>query len=517
MNKTAIWSVLLFVGMAALCEEVPDEKKDYFSLEEALKNPERVYRLELKDKGLTEVPPEIGKLTNLKWLVLSVNQLKRLPPEIGNLQNVEYLSLHRNELTELPAEIGKMTGVKILRVFNNRLTSLPPEIGLLRNLEELDVSRNRGLTQLPDELGQLENLRKLVLNQTALESLPGPLLAKLKNLRELQAESMSPKLKSIPGEIATMKDLEELHLMNNQIEELPVEVIVPLVRLKKLTLCYNRLSRIPPEIGQLTNLTDIRLHQNNLCMIPVEMARLTNLVALSLFSNPIVGLPMEMKGLSRLKEVYLGEWGGTTKVHVPGDQQAYESEEVNWQEQRQGSPDLECEVRVGMNRDMIVAEVVRANIPTAEVEMVVVSDGTNMPSEGCITLPEGEHDVQVLCRSKKSPLFYRICFSGRLRSVIPTGEEIGAWIRKLGAEKHAEREEAQLELRAMGETAIPHLQKATHDADPEVRERARELLRARRDEPHAGDKAKEDDAPPGEPTRQQLDRIRRMMMRQQRR
>ena len=38
------------------------------------------------------IPPEIGNLTNLEILILSINQLTgSIPPEIGNLTNLKIL------------------------------------------------------------------------------------------------------------------------------------------------------------------------------------------------------------------------------------------------------------------------------------------------------------------------------------------------------------------------------------------------------------------------------------------
>ncbi len=75
--------------------------------------------------GLTELPPEIGKLTNLKYLSCSDNKINSLPPEIGNLTNLEKLWCSWNLLTSLPPEIGKLMNLKRLYCYSNPLTTFP--------------------------------------------------------------------------------------------------------------------------------------------------------------------------------------------------------------------------------------------------------------------------------------------------------------------------------------------------------------------------------------------------------
>ena len=52
--------------------------------------------LDLSDLELTQLPPEIGQLSNLQWLYLSGNQLSSLPEEFGQLSNLGMLSLAGN-------------------------------------------------------------------------------------------------------------------------------------------------------------------------------------------------------------------------------------------------------------------------------------------------------------------------------------------------------------------------------------------------------------------------------------
>ena len=63
-----------------------------------------------------EIPPELGSLTNLTWLVLSNNQLSgEIPAELGNLPNLGGLFLNNNRLSgEIPPELGSLTRLRYL-------------------------------------------------------------------------------------------------------------------------------------------------------------------------------------------------------------------------------------------------------------------------------------------------------------------------------------------------------------------------------------------------------------------
>ena len=186
-------------------------------IEQAAKN--RATGLDLRSRGLTKLPPEIGQLTNVKWLGLSHNQLTILPPEIGQMTSLTWLDLTGNQLTALPSEIGKLVGLGTLDLSGNQLTSVPPEIGQLVSLRQLDLRFNR-LTTLPHEIGSLISL-------------------------------------------------EILYLSDNQIATLP-PVISRLTRLEVLDLDINRLGELPSEISQLTQLTWLDL-RDNLLPIPPEI------------------------------------------------------------------------------------------------------------------------------------------------------------------------------------------------------------------------------------------------------
>ena len=86
-----------------------------------------------------------------------------------------------------------------------------------------------------------------------------------------------------------------------------------------LNLYSNQLTgEIPPEIGQLTNLTWLNLGNNQLTgEIPSEIGQLTNLESLVLNSNQLTGeIPPEIGNLTNLINLYLSENQLTGEIPV---------------------------------------------------------------------------------------------------------------------------------------------------------------------------------------------------------
>lgn len=135
---------------------------------------------QLKDRGLTEFPSElqkltsnlrtidlsnnkienlppmiIGKFTLLKSLSLNNNKLTALPDELCNLKKLETLSLNNNQLRELPSTFGQLSALKTLSLSGNQLRALPPQLCSLRHLDVVDLSKNQ-IRSIPDTVGELQ-------------------------------------------------------------------------------------------------------------------------------------------------------------------------------------------------------------------------------------------------------------------------------------------------------------------------------------------------------------------------
>ena len=159
----------------------------------------RVTSLWVAGNNLTgPIPPELGALTNLEYLILSDNHLTGpIPPELGALTQLRDLNLSNGasfiflgvpgQLTgPIPPELGALTNLEYLELGFNKLTGpIPPELGNLANLQVLPLYHNELSGTIPPELGALTQLRKLWLSDNQLTGPIPPELGALTNLQEL--------------------------------------------------------------------------------------------------------------------------------------------------------------------------------------------------------------------------------------------------------------------------------------------------------------------------------------------
>ena len=97
---------------AQLLDSVTLSKQPLFTnLSMAIKNPDKVYRLDLHKTKLKEIPKEIFTLTNLQELNLSKNKLTTIPKDIGKLKNLQVLNLSANDIDTVPPEIGQVVNI----------------------------------------------------------------------------------------------------------------------------------------------------------------------------------------------------------------------------------------------------------------------------------------------------------------------------------------------------------------------------------------------------------------------
>ncbi|XP_074641989.1 leucine-rich repeat-containing protein 27-like [Tubulanus polymorphus] len=100
--------------------------------------------LDLTQRNLLIVPPELLELEKLEYLYLEGNKLQSLPEDFFKyLPNLRWLDLRNNCLLSLPCTYtGRHQNLRNLLLEGNQLQSLPLELGLIPTLNGLNLTDN---------------------------------------------------------------------------------------------------------------------------------------------------------------------------------------------------------------------------------------------------------------------------------------------------------------------------------------------------------------------------------------
>jgi internalin A len=98
-------------------------------------------RLDLSNKNLTEIPPEIAQLTRLRDLYLYSNQIREIPEALARrLTSLQYLDLSNNQISEIPEALAQLTSLQRLDLSNNpgdlRRNNIPARQSLCRRIRQ---------------------------------------------------------------------------------------------------------------------------------------------------------------------------------------------------------------------------------------------------------------------------------------------------------------------------------------------------------------------------------------------
>jgi len=245
-------------------------------------NVERIPSKEfLFNPTIPRITKSIGQLTHLQEMLLKCTGVSEVPSEIGYLTNLERLAFNERPMTKLAEKLYKTGVINTMPIY---LTHLPPDIGELRNLEQLFILSS--LEEVPEEIGELESLEWLYL--------------------------CSNKIKSLPESIGNLRNLKVLILYNNQLTELP-ESIGNLPELRIISASQNKLKTLPETMGQLTNLQILIVSDNELQELPPESIP-PNLRTLSVKQNKLTYLPGTIGELQRLKLLDF-RWNEIKSIH----------------------------------------------------------------------------------------------------------------------------------------------------------------------------------------------------------
>ncbi len=288
------------------------------------------------------IPSSISELDNLTSLNLAQNNLSSsIPSALGTLVNLENLNLQDNSFNSvIPISFGNLINIEYIDLSQNNLTgNIPVNFGNLSNLIEINLQDNLLTGTIPSGLGNLGNLSKMILSYN---DLSGCYYSDLDNL----CSQLSPGYSTntyisvgnnfdaawetfcsngtatcIPG--CRYQDSLSLIALYNSTGGAnwnnPWNLGQPMDDWTGITLntdgCVTSIDltqrllsgTIAPELGNLSELTDLRLFQNVLSgNIPSSLGNLSELTYLTLGNNNLTGsIPPSLGNLSNLTNLIL--------------------------------------------------------------------------------------------------------------------------------------------------------------------------------------------------------------------
>ena len=317
--------------------------------------------LDLSGNQLTgAIPTQIGSLTALTSLDLSGNQLSGdIPTQIGSLTSLTQLSLGSNRLSgDIPTQLGSLSALTDLYLGGNRLTgSVPTQIGTITTLTTFSICNNLLTGALPTPLRTGVTLIGYPTadgyNPIACQMVPRVITNAGASFTALTATectdgtfvniATSPRVAGNNNDL--VEDCQALVVIQNHFSAIAANsnlssthgmrtwgtgataseklistqgsgffatntwkgVTVSAGRVTALNLSAFTQGAVlsgtlPPELGNLTALTELYLDSNNFSgSIPTELGSLTSLTDLNISSNQLSGsIPSELGSLTSL-------------------------------------------------------------------------------------------------------------------------------------------------------------------------------------------------------------------------
>lgn len=130
----------------------------------------KITELDLSNQNLSAIPDSVFSLTNLEYLQFG-NRFTLYPP-LSALGVEKGSGDSLNRITELPKDIEKLDQLRFLGLCFNDMQSLPKEIVKLERLDTLDLSFNEHLSiaRALETLGKMPWLRYLNIVATNIDT-----------------------------------------------------------------------------------------------------------------------------------------------------------------------------------------------------------------------------------------------------------------------------------------------------------------------------------------------------------
>ncbi|RMZ75018.1 hypothetical protein DV737_g5526, partial [Chaetothyriales sp. CBS 132003] len=293
-------------------------------------------RFNLDKNHLSNMSPQIGRLSKLEYFSMAKNPLNLVPPSIGSLVELKYLNIRECNVKSLPSEIWYCRKLETLNVSSNVLETFPKQnTAPPPDQRDLTPATTPGLSQSPsfEELGKLEDFQARRPSQASagmlsVGSSPGGTarknsLASLYNQPNRKMSSISRTNTESSLNPVTRKDsnlsqvrlqntfagsLRYLYLADNRLEDEVFRELVLLPELRVLNLSYNELDDFPQGVlKRWPQLQELYLSGNEFTSLPSDdLQESSNLRTLHLNANRFQVLPAELCNVHKLAVLDVG-------------------------------------------------------------------------------------------------------------------------------------------------------------------------------------------------------------------
>jgi Leucine-rich repeat (LRR) protein len=161
-------------------------EKVYTNIEEALKEPSKVHRLNLANQKNHDYFKYLSKFKNLEYLNLRNTDLDVVPEEILTLKHLKTLDIGHNNFSLLPKNFSSLKHLQELYLDEDKNLNLFEGFEILSQLKHLRILHleNDGIKELPENIGKLNQIEKLYLSENDLRTIPMEIKG-MKNLNYL--------------------------------------------------------------------------------------------------------------------------------------------------------------------------------------------------------------------------------------------------------------------------------------------------------------------------------------------
>jgi len=143
--------------------DLPEDVVWFDHLDEALQAQDSgvvVLALDLSRQRLRDLPTELKRLEDLRYLLVNRNRLDHFPDWLTDMTDLKAVVADHNRFRNFPAVLLRMPHLTQISMGDNELQGIPMDIDLISDLEVLSLWSNL-LASFPASLGNLTQLQIL--------------------------------------------------------------------------------------------------------------------------------------------------------------------------------------------------------------------------------------------------------------------------------------------------------------------------------------------------------------------